>query len=152
MMRTTNEIELLGPDPRCVSLRVAKTVEPEPVSFDDAPVMEPEAGPAPVTMLRSQTWMRRRLMRALWWSSMLPLMRAQWLRTPGLWMRVDLVEPLLADEALKARFEAAFKQALDDPQAAEAEFDAIAAAAPDFYFAPYNAALCRLRAVTKRAD
>ena len=29
--------------------------------------------------------------------------------------------------------------------AAETEFDAIAAAAPDFYFAPYNAALCRLR-------
>ena len=55
-----------------------------------------------------------------------------------------LVEPLLADGALKARFEAALKQALDDPQAARPSLMR-SLRRRLIFFAPYNAALCRLR-------
>ena len=123
-----------------------KPAAPEPMSFDDAPVMEAEAGPvvAPDSG---------------------PIEQAA-LEAPDAGVapdvaevpdagparadigRVDagkLVEPLLPDEAAKTRFEAALKKALDDPAGAETEFESIAAANPTFYFAHYNAALCRMR-------
>ena len=126
-----------------------KPAQPEPVSFDDAPVMEPEAGPVePVdTGFVPDAAVDAGVVivpdAAVDAGAVLP--------DAGSVDAGRLVEPLLADEAIKTRFEKALEQALDDPKSAEAEFDAIAAVAPNFYFAHYNAALCRMRQGDKQA-
>ena len=108
MMRTTNEIELWVLI-LCVSCAPPKTVEPEPVQFDDAPVMEPEAGPAPVIdaavsadAAPADAGVVVVVDAAVDAGAVAPDVGS-----------VDagrLVEPLLADDALKARFEAALKR------------------------------------------
>ena len=117
-----------------------KPAPPEPVAFDEAPVVEPEAGPAPVVP-----------------DAATPEPAAPEVQDAGVVAAAEpaadtgpapvdagrpdagkLVEPLLPDEAGKKRFEAALKKAFDDPAGAESDFEAIAAQSPEFYFAHYN--------------
>ena len=118
---------------------------PEPVQFDDAPVNEPEAGPAPAAVLDTgpapdaapDAGAPIVLDAAVDAGVVVP--------DTGPVDAGKLIEPILPSADGKAQFEQAMKVALDDPVAGEKAFDALVAAAPEFYFAHYNAALCRLR-------
>ena len=124
-----------------------QTPEQPPVEFGDAPVMEPEAGPAPEPVVVDAGAPKPVPVEdaGVAEPEVIPDTGAPAVLDAGPADTGVLTEPLLTDEALRKRFEAAMALALDKPADAVAEFDAIAAAAPDFYFAPYNAALCRMR-------
>lgn len=129
---------------------VASCASPKPapqqaMQFDEAPIVEPEAGPAAIvdSGVQAEQPSAETLDAGPAAAAVSDVgMAVTDLGTPD---AGRLEQPLLPDEAAKARFETSLKKALDDPAGAESEFEALASAYPNFYFAHYNAALCRIR-------
>jgi Flp pilus assembly protein TadD len=128
-----------------VSCASPKPAPQQAMQFDEAPILEPEAGPA--ALVDSETEAEKPAAEAPDTGPVAVIVSDAGMAKPDLG-RPDagrLEQPLLPDEAAKARFEGSLKKALDDPAGAESEFEALASAYPSFYFAHYNAALCRIR-------
>jgi len=124
-----------------------KPVPDETASFeteDKAPLVEPEAGPAPVVTTPDagqETLEANDGGVPVEDAAVAPLETAAAPDAGKPDAGQLKPEPILATPELNERFQKALELAPDDPAAAVVAFDSIFAEAPDFYFAAYNSAL-----------